>query len=119
MTAEATKELLAELAADQVSSVLSADETKQVAREFVETVLQDEKLQARSADVVWKIIKGAFWPGGKSSAAPTPTKEVGTTTSAGSTSTASSGRGGTTQLEVAEQEGAQTETAPLVHVATA
>eukprot|EP01044_Picomonas_judraskeda_P038187 COSAG03_NODE_17705_length_370_cov_0.557196_1_plen_50_part_01 len=50
MTAEATKELLAELAADQVSSVLSADETKQVAREFVETVLQDEKLQARSAD---------------------------------------------------------------------
>ena len=41
MTAEATKELLAELAADQVSSVLSADETKQVAREFVETVLQD------------------------------------------------------------------------------
>jgi hypothetical protein len=64
--------------------VLSADDTKLVARQFIETVLQDEALQARSADVVWKIIKGAFWPVGKSTATTTTTatKEIGTATPA-------------------------------------
>jgi hypothetical protein len=66
--------------------VLSADDTKLVARQFIETVLQDEALQARSADVVWKIIKGAFWPVGKSTATTTTTAtkeiEIGTATPA-------------------------------------
>jgi hypothetical protein len=111
VTAEATKELLSELAADQVSMVLSSDDTKQVAREFIETVLQDENLQKRSADVVWKIIKGAFWPGGKSSPSSAPTKEVGTTTSA--TSTTGTGGAGATQPD--EEEDEETVDDPVVH----
>ena len=67
----------------------SSDDTKLVARQFIETVLQDEALQARSADVVWKIIKGAFWPVGKSTATTTTTtKEIGTATPAAAASSA-------------------------------
>ena len=70
--------------------VLSSDDTKLVARQFIETVLQDEALQARSADVVWKIIKGAFWPVGKSTATTTTTttKEIGTATPSAAASSA-------------------------------
>eukprot|EP01043_Picozoa_sp_COSAG02_P027388 COSAG02_NODE_1614_length_11668_cov_77.958078_3_plen_134_part_00 len=120
VTAEATKELLSELAADQVSMVLSSDDTKQVAREFIETVLQDENLQKRSADVVWKIIKGAFWPGGTSSlsSAPTSTKAVGTTTTAAATlnsrTSSGGGRGGATQPDEEENE-AEPDSARAVH----
>ncbi len=113
VTAEATKELLSELAADQVSMVLSSDDTKQVAREFIETVLQDENLQKRSADVVWKIIKGAFWPGGTSSLSSAPRKEVGTTTTA-ATSTSGADGGGATQPNEVENE-AETGSARDVH----
>ena len=46
-TAETTKRLLTELAANQVGIVLSSEDTKAVARQFIETVLQDEQLQAQ------------------------------------------------------------------------
>ena len=93
--------------------VLSSDDTKQVAREVIETVLQDENLQKRSADVVWKIIKWAFWPRGKSSPSSAPTKEVGTTTSATSTTSTSLGGAGATQPD--EEEDEETVDDPVVH----
>ena len=49
VTADTTKQLLSQLATQQVGMVLSAEDTKEVAREFVETVLTDEALQARAA----------------------------------------------------------------------
>ena len=68
VTAEETQALLAELASAQISDVLTSEDTKQLARTFVQTVLQDDALQARSADAVWKIIRNAFWPTGSSNA---------------------------------------------------
>lgn len=68
VTAEETQALLAELASAQISEVLTSEDTKQLARTFVQTVLQDDALQARSADAVWKIIRNAFWPTGSSTA---------------------------------------------------
>ena len=73
VTADTTKQLLSQLATQQVGMVLSAEDTKEVAREFVETVLTDEALQARAAEVVWRIIKQTFTPwagGGKAAKQP-------------------------------------------------
>ena len=66
VTSEETQALLAELASAQISDVLTSEDTKTLARTFVQTVLQDDALQARSADAVWKIIRNAFWPSSSS-----------------------------------------------------